>query len=80
MRRGKVRRRTWVHEGKKREAWGFTLTPAEGRIRKSGYLTKAEAQEVLFLSGGRDDLRPVRCDPPKSVQGLIGESVTKRRG
>jgi hypothetical protein len=30
MSRGKVRRRTWVHEGKKREAWGFTFTLAEG--------------------------------------------------
>jgi hypothetical protein len=80
MSRGKVRLRTWVHEGKKREAWGFTLTPAEGGIRRSGYRTKAEAQEVLFVSGRRDDLRPVRCDPPKSVQELVRESLTKRRG
>jgi hypothetical protein len=39
----------------KREAWGFTLTTPEGPIRKSGYLTKTEAQEALFLSGGRED-------------------------
>lgn len=47
MSAGKVRRRRWVHEGVKREAWGFTLTTAEGRVRKSGYLTRGEAQEAL---------------------------------
>jgi hypothetical protein len=25
-------------------------------------------------------LRPVHCDPPRSVEELIGESLTKRRG
>ena len=47
MSAGKVRRRRWVHEGVKREAWGFTLTTPEGRVRKSGYLTRGEAQEAM---------------------------------
>jgi hypothetical protein len=47
MSAGKVRRRRWVHQGLKREAWGFTLTTPEGRVRKSGYLTRGEAQEAL---------------------------------
>jgi hypothetical protein len=68
-----------LHEGKKLEAWGFTLTPAEGRIRTSGYLTEAEAQELAVPIRWPGRLRPVHCDPPKSVQELIGESLTKRR-
>jgi hypothetical protein len=79
MSRGRVRRRTWVHEGKKRKVW-TSRSRRQGAHQESGYLTKAETQEVLFLSGGLEDLRPVRCDPPKSVQGSIGKSLTKRRG
>ena len=76
----KVPSHTWIHAGNLREAWGFTLMPADGRIWKFGGLTRAEAQEVLLLSAGREGLRPVRYDPPKSFQGFIGESPTKRRG
>jgi integrase len=32
-----------------------TLTTADRCIRKSGYLTKVEAKETLFVSGGRED-------------------------
>ncbi len=44
---GKVRRRTWIHKGLKREAWSFTLVADGTRIRRSGFLSRAEAQEAL---------------------------------
>ncbi len=47
MSAGRVRRRRWIHQGVKREAWGFTVTTPEGRVRKSGYATRGEAQEAL---------------------------------
>lgn len=44
---GSVSKRTWVHEGQKREAWAFVVRVNGQRIRKSGYATRAEAQEAL---------------------------------
>ena len=73
MSRGKVRQVTWAYEGQTRKAWGHTVTLAKGCIRKSGYLTKAEAQEALFLAGGWEERG--RCGPQKS----IGEPLRKRR-
>jgi hypothetical protein len=77
MSRGRVRQVTWEYGGQTWKAWGHTVTLAEGCIRKSGYLTKAEAQEALFLAGGREERG--RCNPPKSVQKSIGESLIQRR-
>jgi integrase len=44
---GSVSKRTWVHEGQKREAWMFAVRVNGRRIRQSGFLTKAMAQEAL---------------------------------
>jgi hypothetical protein len=41
--------------GREARGVGFTLTTPEAPIRKSGYLTKTEAQEAPFLSRGRED-------------------------
>jgi hypothetical protein len=51
---GKVRRRTWIHEGKERGAWGFTLTTAEGRQEvRLPHEGRGAGGTVLF--GGRED-------------------------
>lgn len=47
MSQGEVRKRVWYYEGKKREAWGFTVFIQGKRIRRSGYASRAEAQEAL---------------------------------
>jgi hypothetical protein len=80
MSAGKVRRRRWVHEGVKREAWGFTPTTAKRRSRKSRlpHEGRGPGGAVLIRWPGR--LRPVHCYALKSVEELIGASLTKRRG
>jgi hypothetical protein len=47
MSHGKVRQFTWVHDGQKRRAWGFTITVDGKRIRRQGYESRAEAQVEL---------------------------------
>lgn len=47
MSHGKVRQFSWEHKGKTRKAWGFTVTIDGQRVRKSGWLSKAEAAEAL---------------------------------
>ena len=47
MSHGKVRQFSWEYKGKTRKAWGFTVTIDGQRVRKSGWLSKAEAAEAL---------------------------------
>jgi len=47
MSQGEVRKRVWTYEGKRREAWGFTVVVDGKRARRSGYSSRAEAQEAL---------------------------------
>jgi len=47
MSHGKVRQFTWVHDGQKRRAWGFTVIIDGKRVRRQGYGSRAEAQEAL---------------------------------
>ena len=47
MSHGKVRQFTWIHDGQKRRAWGFTVTVDGKRARWQGYGSRAEAQEAL---------------------------------
>jgi len=44
---GRVRQFTWVHHRKKSRAWGFTVTIGGKRVRRQGYLSRAEAQDAL---------------------------------
>jgi hypothetical protein len=44
---GRVRQFTWVHHRKKSRAWGFTVTIDGKRVRRQGYLSRAEAQDAL---------------------------------
>jgi integrase len=44
---GKVRRRTWKFEGKRRESWGWTLEVNGRQVRKQGWESKAEAEDAL---------------------------------
>jgi integrase len=47
MSQGEVRKRVWFYEGKKREAWGFTVIIDGKRRRRQGYASRAEAQDAL---------------------------------
>jgi len=47
MSQGEVRKRVWFYQGKRREAWGFTVIIDGKRVRRSGYCSRAEAQEAL---------------------------------
>jgi hypothetical protein len=47
MSQGEVRKRSWTYEGKKREAWGFTVIINGKRTRRQGYGSRAEAQDAL---------------------------------
>jgi hypothetical protein len=49
MSHGKVRQFTWTHDGEKHRAWGFSVTIGGKRIRKQGYGSRAEAQELDAL-------------------------------
>ena len=44
---GAVSKRTWVHRGVKQSAWQFTARVNGQRVRRSGFLSRAEAQEAL---------------------------------
>ena len=47
MSHGRVRQFTWIHDGQKSRAWGFTVTIGGKRVRRQGYLSRSEAQEAL---------------------------------
>ena len=47
LRGGKVRRRTWTHDGRKHESWGFTIKADGVQVRRQGWLARAEAQSAL---------------------------------
>jgi integrase len=47
MSHGRVRQFTWLHDGQKRRAWGFTVTINGKRARRQGYGSRAEAQAAL---------------------------------
>ena len=47
MSHGRVRPFTWVHHHKKNRAWGFTVSIGGKRVRRQGYLSRAEAQDAL---------------------------------
>src|SRR5713226_3966119 len=47
MSHGRVRQFTWVHDGQKGRAWGFTVTIGGKRVRRQGYLSRAEGQDAL---------------------------------
>ena len=44
---GKVAKRTWVHKGKKRTAWGYSFKVDGVPRRRQGFLLQTEAQEAL---------------------------------
>jgi len=44
---GRVRQFTWIHDGQKGRAWGFTVIIGGKRVRRQGYLSRAEAQDAL---------------------------------
>ncbi len=47
MSHGRVRQFTWAHDGQKGRALGFTVTIDGKRVRRQGYLSRAEAQDAL---------------------------------
>jgi len=47
MSHGSVSKRTWVHHGVKQSAWQFSARVDGRRVRRSGFLSRAEAQEAL---------------------------------
>src|SRR6266700_1525353 len=47
MRLGRCRGTTWLRAGQKGRAWGFTVTIDGKRVRRQGYLSRAEAQDAL---------------------------------
>ncbi len=47
MSHGAVRQIVWEYQGKTKRAWGYCVRIDGKRIRRSGYLSRAEAQEAL---------------------------------
>lgn len=44
---GKVRKRTWTFEGKRRSTWGWTINANGRQIRRQGFASSVEALEAL---------------------------------
>ena len=63
---GKVRRRAWVFEGKRREIWGYTIMIDGKQVRRQGFTCKPDAQEALdqFKESIRNPVEPAREAAP----------------
>lgn len=59
---GKVKKFTWTHQGRRREAWGFTVQIDGRQVRKQGWISKAEAQDAL------DAFRDEQRNPARSLR------------
>src|SRR5262245_38781364 len=76
---GEVSKRTWVYEGRKRSAYGYSLTViaedgTRRRYRKQ-FATRAEAQDALDAL--REELRnpEPKTEPAPSI--TLGDALTR---
>jgi hypothetical protein len=66
---GEISKRTWIYQGKKRSAYGYSLTVIDDdgtrRRYRAQFPTRAEAQEAL--DANREELRNPKPAAPESV-------------
>jgi integrase len=68
---GKVRIVEWTHKGKTRRAWGYTATVAGKRVRRAGFLSKAEATAAML-----EAMRP-KPQTPELPTMTLSETFTR---
>lgn len=67
MSHGKVRQVRWKHDGKVKKAWGYSVTLDGKRVRRAGWLSRAEAAAALD-----EVLHPVAVEPaPEAAPASI---------
>lgn len=72
---GRVRRRVWFHDGKRRESWGWSVEVDGKQFRRQGWDSRAEAQDELHRF--KEELRnpkPVEAKPEARPEMTLAQA------